>query len=173
MERRTPAELFPRVIQSPRLGALTLDEVTVEGRLTSRNYKPADRIEVASGWVRLDPKGLELVIWPPRDGVPDVAHFVATVEARLKTFEREMDRILYDSIPAIDETLNFFWQIEGEPAPAAKAILDSGLLRLLCLNAGSGSHQFIVYDYGDLVGSHDIVVELAEDFQVESAGFDG
>lgn len=173
MERRTPAVLFPSVIQSPRLGVLRLDEVTLEGRLCSRNYDPVGPIELATGWVRLDPQGLRLVIWPPRDGVPDVSHFVATVEARLKTFEREIDRILYDSIPAIEEALDSFWQIEGEPAPAAKAILDSGFLRLLCLNAGSGSHQFIVFDHGNLVGSHDIVIELSEDFQVGCAGFDG
>ncbi len=138
-----------------------------------RHYEPTDPVVIPTRRILLDPEGLRLVVWLPETDVPDVARFAATIEQRFDDFVSSLDRILDEAIPTIESAIDYFWQIPDERGPTAKELLETSVLTHLNLNAGAGSHVIIIHDQGDLIGSHDLVLSLTEDFHPASAHFDG
>jgi hypothetical protein len=165
--------MFPKVIHSPQLGALSFNEFELCDGITHRSYESVDSLHIPITRLQLSRDGLRLVVWPPDTGVPDVTQFTLTIENRFNELFNRLNSILDESISHIDAAIDNFWAIPDERAPTSSALLDAAELRQINLNAGDGSHVMILYDRGDLIGSHDILLELSPDFHPISANFDG
>ncbi len=172
MAKKKDRGTFPAVLESRRLGTLQLEESSIDDWVF-RSYHPLQPVKIATKRVRLDPEGVKLVIWLPEKGGMDAELLTATIEKRFEDLVNGFDRILDEAIPAIEAAIEEFWQIPDERGPTAKEFLDTAELNLLGLSAGSGSHEILLYDKGDLIGGHDLRLELSEDFRPDCASFDG
>lgn len=164
---------FPLRIESARFGVLRLEQFSISDNLIHRHYEPGERVSFKCERVQTDPKGVTLVIWLPETGVPDVTAFLRTVEERWDAIMGHLGTILDAAIPKIEEAIEWFWQIPDERGPTPSDLLRTGHLRHLNLNAGPGPHEIMIHDSGDLIGGHDLVLELDPQFRPDSAHFDG
>ena len=173
MARKRHIPEFPLRIESQRFGVLRLEQLSLCNDEILRYYEPSGQISFKCERVQTDPGGVTFAIWPPETGVPDVRAFVRTVEERWDAIMGHLGTILDAAIPKIEEAIEWFWQIPDERGPTASDILRTGHLRRLNLNTGPGSHVLYIYDAGDLIGGHDLVLELDPQFRPQSAHFDG
>lgn len=173
MTRKQNPAIFPQTIESPRFGTLKLEEYPITTKVIHRNYAPAVPVKIPNCRVPIDPKGLTLSIGPPDTGIPDIARFVAALEQRFEKVVNQIDRIVDQALPVVESAIDYFWQIPDERAPTAKQLLDTSEWRQLNLCAGPGTYTLIFYDRGDLIGGHDLLIELTDDLHPTSANFDG
>jgi hypothetical protein len=163
---------FPPSIASSIFGTLTLKEIRSGGEIVSRNYQPERRPLISGARVKIAPEGVKLVIWPSEEGVPDPVAFAGTAEARWTTISSNLDDILSRALDVVDEGIDDFWGFSERP-PTAAALLATVELRQINLNAGRGEHVLILFDRADLIGSHDLLIEIDGKFCPSSASFDG
>ncbi|MBX3323312.1 MAG: hypothetical protein KF757_10010 [Phycisphaeraceae bacterium] len=166
MPRKQNKVTYPPAIESRRLGTLKLES-------DLHLYEASERLTIPTRRVRLCPLGLRLVIWLPEVNVLDMTHFVTALERQFDQWVNDLDRILHEAIPTIESAVARFWQIPDERAPTAQELLDSGEITHLNLSMGEESHEMHIHDAGDLIGSHDLILVLSDDFHPESAYFDG
>lgn len=166
---RIPCRRNPKSIRSSVLGEFRFER----SQWTDGVYRPVLPLRVKSRIVATDPGGTDWSVWGPKDGVRDTAAFVSIVESRAKFVCERLDDVLRAALPRITGAIDEFWRIPDEEAPGAEAILRAGELRYMCLSAGGGGHRIIIYDRGDLIGGHDLIIETDSDFRPVSVHFDG
>lgn len=164
---------FPKRVESPALGPLSLRTLPVTRRELHRHYEPPGPVPMRCERVAVRDGGVTLVVWVPESGIGDRAAFVDTVERRWRTLAGGIDAIIESAMPVIEEAIGSFWQIDGEPAPSAATILDDGKLFQINMNAGDGEHVVMINDAGDHIGCHDLLITLDNAFAPKHAHFDG
>ncbi|MBN8596054.1 MAG: hypothetical protein J0L78_00100 [Planctomycetes bacterium] len=158
------AEPFPKTIHSALLGTLTLEEFHSSVNV-NRHYGPAGPITVAQR------SGVRLVIWPPKHGLTDVAKFVSYIERTLEGLNSSFERILVEAEPHVAERIESWWWPDAPPGDA-HAVLQSGKLFLVCINA-DGLHEVMLSDTTDIVSKRDVRIYLGAKLQPVRAGLDG
>lgn len=156
-------DAFPGFLETRLFGRLLL-HVTECDDVVARHYAPGSGLMVAG-------RGrVELVVWPPEEGVPDPAKLAAFVEDRWEAIVSSLDRILAAAEPVVSEALQYF----GDPelVPDTKALLASVRLDMIKINA-DGDHEVQFHDVADLVGSHDLLLGLGARLQPSYVHFDG
>lgn len=181
MNQREP--VFPPEIHSSRLGVFVLDEWTTEHpplkrgakliETVHRGYDVKSPVSVHSKRVNVDPRGVSVWIRPPAAGIEDVAAFIHLVESRWDSIIGRLDALLDESLPLIDEAIGCFWGLPDKSPPTAKQLLASSMLNEVHLCLDSSEHTLYMFDDGDLIGGHDILLHLHNDTRPSHAGFDG
>ncbi len=111
----------------------------------------------------------------------DAAHFDSAATTRhiehvWQTLKDRYTELLHQATPLIDEAIRDFWGIPDEAPPAATELLESGELRSIFINGtpeSDSTHHIHVFDRGDLIGGHDLFIELDDTFAPVEARFDG
>jgi hypothetical protein len=137
------------------------------------HYEPLTLPHITSGRVRTDPQGISLTIWSPEIGVGDHHAFTRNIEQQWQILVRELDNILDRSVPMIQGAIASFWLIPDEPPPTASALLKTGLLRHINLGTFDSASELHIYDDGELIGGHDLIIELDHRWNPTEAWFDG
>ena len=138
-----------------------------------RHYEPDGRVRVNATRVAVADGGVTVVVWPPDEGVVDVVEFGSRVDQIWGAISDHLDGHLDASLPMIQSAIEGFWGIPDEAPPRAAELLRTGVLQQVNLDAGRRTHELIIHDEGDLIGSHDLVLGLDADLRARSGHFDG
>jgi hypothetical protein len=82
-----------------------------------------------------------------------------------------LDHILQESRREVSEAIGRFWGLPESP-PTAEHLLSNYALRMIKINT-DGNHELQLSDVADLIGGHDLKIELDSRLQPVSAHFDG
>lgn len=173
--------VFPPEIHC-RVGVFALDEWTQEHpgpkpgskiKVTHRTYDGISRASVRCTSVSVNAKGVRVSLSPPESGIENVAAFNHLIEHRWDSIMGRLDAVLDESLPVIDEAISRFWGIPDEAPPTAKQLLATSVLNTVHLSVDSSEHTLFMFDRGDLIGGHDILLHLHPDGSPSHAGFDG
>lgn len=175
--------VFPREIHSPRLGVFVLDEWTTEHPPLKRGAKLIETVDrvynlkspvpVDCARVKVNPEGMSLWFWPPEGGIQDVVVFVHVMEGRWSSIMGRLGAILDASLPVIDDAIGQFWGIPDTAPPTAEQLLATSVVNELRLSVDLAEHTLYMFDEGNLIGGHDILLHLHPDGSPSHAGFDG
>lgn len=173
--------IFPPEIHC-RAGVFALEEWTREYpgpergttiKVTHRSYDGVSRASVRCTSVSVDAKGFHVSILLPDSGIENAVALIRLIESCWDSIMGRLDAVLDESLPVIDEAIGRFWGIPDEAPPTAKQLLATSVLRGLQLSLDSSEHTLFMFDRGDLIGGHDILLHLHPDGSPSHAGFDG
>lgn len=170
---------FPQSFNAPRLGPLHLNvhnlELPDHEPLISRHYR-AERPQPIRG--RAD---VELIVWPPKAGVPDPAALASLIERCWDAITTNLDAILKAAEPTLWASVLEFSDpcVEGWP-PDAATLLRTARLQSVRINScahaddqdNDACHELIFNLIGYL-GEHDLNLGLNHNVEPIYAHFDG
>jgi len=164
---------FPAQIVSQRLGVLKLVESPINEWTLHRQYVPLGHVKFESDGVLLRETGVEITVAPPSAGITDAAVFGALVDDLVDEVVGGLPEILHAATEVVEEAIGEFWQIEDEAAPSVQELMRQSELWHIHLNPADRQHMLTLFDRGDLIGGHDLVIYLNAHLYPVSANFDG
>lgn len=156
---------YPRTIQTQNLGTLSLHETRI-GRDTYRHYGPTSPVRVNG----LD--NVEVIVRPLERRRIRIAEAGPEIDRCFREITRRLPDLVTSAESVVEQAIAGFWRIEGEARPSASDLLRTARLETIVIDL-NGSHELHLHDAGDLIGSHDLIIELGHDFVPCDANFDG
>jgi hypothetical protein len=134
---------------------------------------------VYTGKARVRRRLAKVVVWVDDDDVGDPGTFGDRVDAVWREMMASLESILDAAPPVVQEALDKFWQIDDEKAPTVATLMKGGI-RQVAISVSTKRpsrrdevHRLSFEDDADVIGGHDLFIQINADFKPTGAYFDG
>lgn len=162
--------MFPRHVDTNSLGRLRFVELEYLPGVFLYTYEPLAEVVVHGQEVKV-------IVKPPPGGIESESAFAAEIDRAWTSIAENLNGLCKEAIPHINAAIEHFCVPDDEYTPPdARTLLASSPLNFVKIDL-TGSDELDTeigfHDAADLIGGHDLYINLDSDFQPIGARFDG